>query len=99
LKQINAPFGELGKITLKISTAALNSNAPGDAVYTALENKLEAWGDRRDKLADQILDILEGAAFGHRDFDDEKVEDLVEKADALLSEVRACGADTAAYAK
>ena len=99
LKQINAPFGELGKITLKISTAALNSNAPGDAVYTALENKLEAWGDRRDKLADQILDILEGAAFGHRDFDDEKVEDLVEKADALLSEVRACSTDTAACAK
>jgi len=99
LKQINAPFGELGKITLKISTAALNSNAPGDAVYTALENKLEAWGDRRDKLADQILDILEGAAFSHQDFDDEKVEDLVEKVDALLSEVRACGADTAACAK
>jgi hypothetical protein len=30
-KQINAPFEELAQKTLNISTAALVSNAPGDA--------------------------------------------------------------------
>ena len=98
-KQINAPFGDLAKQTLKISTAALVSNAPSDAVYSTLENKLEAWRDRRDALADQMQDILEGAAFGGKESNDGKVEDLVQKANALLNEVRACTAETAACAK
>jgi hypothetical protein len=98
-KQINAPFGELAQKTLKISTAALVSNAPGDAVYTALENKLEAWRDSRDVLARQMQDIMEGAAFAGKEVSDEKVEDLIGKANALLGQVRACSADTAACAK
>jgi len=98
-KQINAPFGELAQKTLNISTAALVSNAPGDAVYTKLENKLEAWREWRDALASQMRDILEGAAFGGKEVSDEKVEDLIEKANALLGELRACSADTSACAK
>ena len=98
-KQINAPFAELAQNTLKISTAALVSNAPGDAVYTTLENKLVAWRDRRDALASQMRDILEGAAFGGKEVSDQRVEDLIEKANALLGQVRACSADTAACAK
>jgi hypothetical protein len=98
-KQINAPFGELAQKTLKISTAALVSNAGGDAVYTKLENKLKAWRDWRDALARQMRDILEGAAFGGKEVSDERVEDLIEKANALLGQVRACSADTAACAK
>jgi hypothetical protein len=97
-KQINAPFGDLAQQTLKISTAALVSNAPSDAVYTALENKLNAWHGRRDALADQIRDILEGAAFGNQDVDDVQVQHLIENANALLDQVRACAADTAACA-
>ena len=98
-KQINAPFGELAQKTLKISTAALVSNAPGDAVYTTLESKLEAWRDSRNALASQMRDILEGAAFGGKQVSDEKVEDLIEKANALLGQVRACSANTAACVK
>ena len=98
-KRINAPFGELGQKTLKISTAALVSNAPGDAVYTALENKLEVWRNSRDVLASQMRDVLEGAAFGGQEVSDEKVEDMIDKANALLGQVRACSADTAACAK
>jgi hypothetical protein len=97
-KQINAPFGELAQKTLNISTAALVSNAPGDAVYTKLENKLEAWRDWRDALASQMRGILEGAAFRGKEVSDEKVEDLIEKANALLGQVRACSADTSACA-
>lgn len=98
-KQINAPFGDLAKETLKISTAALVSNAPSDAVYTALENKLEAWRDRRDALADQMKDILEGAAFAGKEPSEEKIEKLLGKASALHTEVQACSANTAACAK
>ena len=98
-KQINAPFGDLAKQTLKISTAALVSNAPSDAVYTSLENKLEAWRDRRDALANKMRDILEGAAFGNKEVNRDQAEDLIEKANALLDQVRACAADTAACAK
>lgn len=98
-KQINAPFGDLAKQTLKISTAALVSNAPSDAVYTSLENKLEAWRDRRDALANKMRDILEGAAFGNNDVNRDQAEDLIEKANALLDQIRACAADTATCAK
>jgi hypothetical protein len=98
-KEINAPFGELAQNTLKISTAALVSNASGDAVYTTLENKLEAWRDWRDALASQMRDILEGAAFGGTEVSDTTVADLIEKANVLLGQVRACSADTVACAK
>jgi hypothetical protein len=98
-KQINAPFGDLAKQTLKISTAALVSNAPSDAVYTSLENKLEAWRDRRDALANKMRDILEGAAFGNTEVNEDQAEELIEKANALLDQVRSCAADTAACAK
>jgi hypothetical protein len=98
-KQINAPFGDLAKQTLKISTAALVSNAPSDAVYTSLENKLEAWHDRRDRLANKMRDILEGAAFGNTEVNGDQAEELIEKANSLLGQVRACAADTAACAK
>jgi hypothetical protein len=98
-KQINAPFGELALQTLKISTAALVSNAPSDAVYTELENKLEAWHDRRDALANEMREILERAAFGNMAVNHNRAEGLIEEANALLGEVRACAADTAACAK
>jgi hypothetical protein len=98
-KQINVPFGDLAKQTLNISTAALVSNAPSDAVYTSLENKLEAWRDRRNALASTMRDILEGAAFSNQGISDDQAEELIEKANALLGEVRACAADMAACAK
>jgi len=98
-KQINAPFGELAQKTLKISTAALVSNAPGDEVYTTLENKLEAWRDQRDALASQMRDILEGAAFQNKKVHVDHVADLIENANALLGQVRACAEDTATCAE
>jgi hypothetical protein len=98
-KQINAPFGELAQQTLKISTAAVVSNTPGDDAYTTLESKLEAWRDIRDGLAGQMQDILEGAAFDGQEVSDARVEDLIEKANDLLGQVRACSADPATCAK
>jgi hypothetical protein len=55
-KQINAPFGELGKNSLIISTAALESDSAGDATCMELENLIAAWTNQRDGLT--VLLIL-----------------------------------------
>lgn len=62
-KQINAPFGDLAKDTLKVSTFALVSNTSGDVTYTNLESKIASWSAERDSLAAQIKSMLEGAEF------------------------------------
>jgi hypothetical protein len=68
-------------------------------VYARLESKLQAWRDWRDALAGQMRDILEAAAFGGKKVSDAKVEDLIEKANALLDQVRACSANASACAE
>jgi hypothetical protein len=91
-KQINAPFGQLGLTSLKVSTAALASNTPLDATYTTLENKLAAWGARRDALASQMRAILD-AAVNRSPINEGQAEDLIEQGQTLLNQVNACGAD------
>ena len=66
-KQINAPFGELAEITLKVSTYALTSDSPGDAIYNNLENQIASWTSQRDGLTAQIKSMLEGAEFNGDD--------------------------------
>ena len=61
--QLEAPVGSFGLSTLRASTKALASASPGDAVYTAIENKLIDLGQQRDALAGQMRDLLLGAAF------------------------------------
>ena len=50
-KQINAPFGQLGRDSLVVSTTALESNATNDQAYTNLENQIVGWHQRRDAWA------------------------------------------------
>lgn len=59
-KRINAPVGELGLASLKISTAAL---AGDDATYNKLEKQLQIITAFRDALAARMLDRLEDAEF------------------------------------
>ena len=63
-KQINAPVGELGQLTLKISTQAIESTTPDDSTYNALENQLQLITVERDATAGAIIDTLETASFG-----------------------------------
>ncbi len=63
-KQINAPVGTLGLITLGISTTALESNTSNDNTYTQLENQLSNITSVRNAIAGQIIAILESAEFG-----------------------------------
>jgi hypothetical protein len=63
-KQINAPVGDLGLKTLKVSTTALESSSPNDSTYVQLENQLLNITQTRNFIAGQILALLEKAEFG-----------------------------------
>jgi hypothetical protein len=62
-KQLNSSVGEFGTDTLIASTAALESNSPGDQTYLHVEHALSVLGAARDKLAIQIKGELGAAAF------------------------------------
>jgi hypothetical protein len=98
-KQINAPFGQFGLNSLTVSTAALASTAPNDAVYTSLEQKIVDWTARRDTIASQMKSMLDGAAFGGTVFDEPQAKQLIAEAQALLSEVKSCADDTVTCAQ
>jgi hypothetical protein len=87
--QINAPVGEFGLDTLKISTTALASESAGDATYTNLENELIGFGQQRDALAAQISAALTGAEFNGQAIDETDAKSLIAQADGLLAEVHA----------
>jgi hypothetical protein len=90
--QIDAPVGQFGLDTLKISTKALASKSPGDKTYTTLENQLAEFGEQRDDLAREMIIALNGAEFKGNAIGDGKAKNLVERADDLLAQVHAAAA-------
>jgi hypothetical protein len=99
-KQINAPFGQLGGDTLKVSTFALASgDASSDAIYVALSSKLSNWTSRRKALATEIRGMLDGAAFNDQVLDEVRARQLVAQSQALLDEAAACAVNIAQCAQ
>jgi hypothetical protein len=90
--QINAPVGQFGLDTLKISTTALESSSAGDATYTALETELTGFGQQRDPLARQMIAAIDGAEFNNQVIDQQQAKDLIAQAQALLDQVHAAAA-------
>src|SRR5581483_10103384 len=86
-KQINAPVGALGLASLKISTAALASNAAHDSTYTSLESALSAITARRDELARRMSTLMEQAEFYGQPIDVAVAERLIAQGNALLAQV------------
>jgi hypothetical protein len=86
-KQINAPVGQLGLLSLRLSTLALESNAPGDGTSTQLENRLTAFTEQRNALATRMIALLEAAAFRGQAIDEQQAQRLVDEADELLKAV------------
>src|SRR5215469_6759449 len=84
-KQINAPVGQLGMDSLKVSTAALSSNDP--STYLILEQEIQDWTTTRDAIAGQMKTMLDGAAFGGQAIDENQAKSLISQAQNLLSEV------------
>jgi len=92
-KQINAPFGQLGRDSLVVSTTALESNATNDQAYPNLENQIVGWHQRRDAIAGQMTALLEGAAFNGQPIGQHQAQPLIHQAQALLDEVNSCAQD------
>jgi hypothetical protein len=63
-KQLNSSVGQFGNFTLQASTAAVESNTPGDGKFKSVNAKLSALEKQRDMLAIKIKDGLNSAAFG-----------------------------------
>lgn len=84
-KQINAPNGDLGQTSLRISTRALASGSPGsDSEYIGLENALSKITLARDVLAAQMLQELQDAEFNGKPIDEGRERILTFQADVLL---------------
>jgi hypothetical protein len=93
--QLEAPVGAFGLDTLRASTRALASNAPGDATYTRIENALQLLGAARDAVGAQMRTILLGAAFGGRPLDVPAARALIRRGEQLLGQAAALGARSA----
>jgi hypothetical protein len=87
LKQINAPLGQLGKDSLKVSTVALNSNDTNDATFNRLEHELSNITIARDALASRMLGLLEDAEFNGKSISDREARPLIEESLLLLAYV------------
>jgi hypothetical protein len=88
-KRINAPVGELGLASLKISTAAL---AGDDATYNQLENQLQSITAVRDALAARMFDRLSDAEFGGKHLSHGEALTMVSQANALIDRVNSLAA-------
>jgi hypothetical protein len=98
-KQINAPFGQLGLTSLKVSTFALASGSPSnDTTYTNLENKIASWRTQRDSLAGQMKAVLDAALQG-QPVNQQQAQNLIQKAQELLQQVNGCAANPAECAE
>jgi len=60
-KQLNSSVGQFGAYTLTASTAAVGSNAPGDALFKSVNARLTSLDKERDALAIKIKDELYAA--------------------------------------
>jgi hypothetical protein len=89
-KQINAPFGDLAKSTLKVSTYAIESDSPGDAVYNNLEHQIASWTVERDELTSEIKSMLEAAEFRGQPISEEGAFHIIVEGQALLGEASFC---------
>jgi hypothetical protein len=87
LKQINAPLGQLGKDSLKISTVALNGNDANDNTYKQLEQQLSNITMARDTLTARMLNLLEDAEFNGKRISPREAAPLVAEASLLLAYV------------
>ena len=89
-KQINAPFGQLAKSTLQVSTRAITSNSNGDQTYVKLENAIANWTAERDTLAAQIKSLLDAAEFNGQPIDQTQANGLIRAGEALLERAASC---------
>ena len=91
-KQINAPFGQLSFDVLHASTMALSSgSATDDSTYTAVSDRIAALTADRDALAGEMRHMLNEAAFGGVQPDQDDVDALTFEGKTLLMRAHQLG--------
>lgn len=85
--QLNAPVGQLGAASLRISTVAVASASPDDEHYARLEGDLAAIIAQRDDIVSQMQQVISGAVAGSGQVDPERVRDLINRGEQLLGRV------------
>ena len=84
-KRINAPVGPLSLSTLRASTLALKSGtSSSDGAYVTLEQGIDRVRTQRDNLANEMADLLDGAAFNGETLDMADVRGLMLQGEALM---------------
>jgi hypothetical protein len=87
LKQLDAPAGRVGVLSLDVATRAVTSLSSGDAAYRSYATRMDGFTRRRDAAAESMRGVLEDAAFGGRALDGKTAAGLTETADQLLAEM------------
>jgi hypothetical protein len=86
-KQLNAPFGLFGHDSEIVSTTAVESNSPGDAVDRGFDAQLQACESQRTALVNQIQPLLQNAEFAGGTVPPEEVVRLTARAGSLIYEM------------
>jgi hypothetical protein len=94
-KQLNAPFGEFARASEKISTKAVQTTAPGDAVYNAWDGQLRGCGEVRNAVADAIKVLLDRASFAGAALDAGRAMKLIDASTGLIDQIKALASDSA----
>lgn len=81
-KQLNAPYGDFNHSLIVASTKGI---AADDATYLATEQQIQALATRRDALATQMKNVLNGISRGHQ-------EQLIHQGQELLGDAAALAA-------
>lgn len=85
---IEQPVGPFGLDTLMASTKAIGSDSPGDTTYNGIEGQIAQLGAQRDQVGQQMITLLEAAAFSGRPIPGDLVHGLEAQATSLLSQAQ-----------
>ena len=85
VKAIDAPFGQFGHDSEIVSTTAVESTSPGDAVDQGFDQQLASCNTLRNQLVAQIQPILQNAEFNGGTINDSQTQTYVTEANDLVS--------------
>jgi hypothetical protein len=88
-KEINATKGVVGRKSLIAANRAITGD---DTTYGKFLAEIGPITDERNDLANQMIGLLEGAAFGSMPINEDKEDDLVKRANRLIDKVEDLGA-------
>jgi hypothetical protein len=87
-KQLDAPFGQFGHDSELVSTRAVQSSSPGEAVYQGFDQQLETCASAREVVAGAINRLLTGIEFEGASVSEPEVLSLTAKGAALIAQMR-----------